>query len=330
MKNLIIVFTIVLVSIVKSVGQNSIPLIDKNLMNDINYPELFARGLVSTDLNDGRISFNQDGSTLIFCLTAPPYIVSLIFEMRYNGKEWGTPTLLPFSGEFKDGDPFISPCGEMIFFNSNRPSSEDSERKDLNIWVSKKENGNWGDPTLLSNNVNSKSFDYCPSVSLNGNLYFCSERDGGMGESDIYLSEFIAGEYQKAMRLPEPINSLGNEESPYISPDESFIIFKSYRNGDFGDGDLYISYKDSNGKWGEAINLGKEINSPKYESSPFMSFDKQFLFFVSTKSMKNFAINKFAGTYNEALDFLRWPYNGRSNVYWIKSNKIPALRYLHK
>ena len=71
----------------------------------------------------------------------------------------------------------------------------------------------------------------------------------------------------------------------FIAPDESYIIFCSARKSGFGRGDLYISFKDENGGWQEAQNMGKPINTEKHELCPFMTSDGRYLFYTSNQNI---------------------------------------------
>jgi hypothetical protein len=80
------------------------------------------------------------------------------------------------------------------------------------------------------------------------------------------------------------INSLNsNEITPFIDPDEGYIIFASNRSGGYGTFmDLYISFKNSRQEWSDPINMGYEINSTN-AFYPVVTSDKQYLFFLSAK-----------------------------------------------
>ena len=82
--------------------------------------------------------------------------------------------------------------------------------------------------------------------------------------------------------MPECINStVVLDWTPYIAPDDSYLIFSSHREGEFGDGDLYISFHDrSADTWSEPINMGEPINTRVQERFPAVSPDGKYLFFT--------------------------------------------------
>ena len=112
---------------------------------------------------------------------------------------------------------------------------------------------------------------------------------------DIYCSKFVNGSYGEPENLGGSINSKGYESYPFIAPDESYLIFSGAKRADsFGDGDLFISYRDNHGSWTKAVNLGKTVNDEHDNRFPMIGRDGKFLFFVSDESQ-----------------------NGLGEVYWV-------------
>ena len=82
--------------------------------------------------------------------------------------------------------------------------------------------------------------------------------------------------------LPAGVNTAWDESHPAIAADGSYLVFSSKRPGGFSQGrdELWVSFKDSNGGWGAAANLGPEINDGHNVSSSTISPDGRYLFFV--------------------------------------------------
>ena len=95
-----------------------------------------------------------------------------------------------------------------------------------NIWFSKKTASGWSLPKMLEG-INSVSYDSYPSIAKNNNLYFNSDRMGGMGGMDIYVSYYLNGKYQKPTNIRN-INSEHSENDLVVDPEEKFIIFNRY------------------------------------------------------------------------------------------------------
>ncbi len=71
---------------------------------------------------------------------------------------------------------------------------------------------------------------------------------------------FINGEYQAAERLGNSVNTIFRDYDPFISPDESYLIFGSLRPGEFGTWDFCISFRKEDGGWTYAKDLLENIN----------------------------------------------------------------------
>jgi len=117
------------------------------------------------------------------------------------------------------------------------------------------------------------------SIAKDSSLYFASRiNDNDIG---IVKSRFLNGKYQIALPLAPSLNTPYIESHPFVSPDESFIIYDSNRPGGYGDFDLYISYKKKDGSWTEGVNLGGLINTKGWDSCPWVTQDGKYFFFSS-------------------------------------------------
>jgi Tol biopolymer transport system component len=100
----------------------------------------------------------------------------------------------------------------------------------------------------------------------------------------IYMAEKTENGYKTPINLGLSINTEFNESDPYVSPDESYIIFGSYNRKDgLGSSDLYISFRQNNGEFGDPINLGGIINTPYLEHNPHVTADGKYFFFSTDK-----------------------------------------------
>jgi len=281
---------------------------------------MFAPGTISTGDMELNAAFAPDGKTLYFTKRTPKYQLWTILVSTLKGDRWSTPRVAEFSGQYGDFDPFISPDGSQLFFSSNRPAPGKT-KSDFDIWVVKKTGAGWSTPANLGADINTESQEYYPSVSNAGTLYFSSNREGGKGSGDIYRSRLVNGKYSKAENLGDEINSKFFEGDPYISPDESFLIFTSYNRPDgLGDGDLYISL-NRDGHWTAAKNLGRPVNSSALDFCPNMSPDGKYFFFTSERGFADQQLTK-PLTYEQFLKQIRSPGNGLGDIYRIDARAI--------
>ncbi len=95
-------------------------------------------------------------------------------------------------------------------------------------------------------------------------LYIVSDRDGGVGGRDIYVSRKMSnGSWGPLEDLGMPVNSAYDEDAPYLTPDGNTLYFSSNGHNSIGGFDVFVSYRILNtNKWSDPINLGMPINTP--------------------------------------------------------------------
>ncbi len=106
----------------------------------------------------------------------------------------------------------------------------------------------WSEPKNIGAPVNSNRNEWYPTISGKGTIYFGSEREGGKGACDLYKAYWVNDTFANAQSLGDSINSRFNEFEPFISEDESFLIYMGFAPNGFGGSDLFVSYNE-NGSW---------------------------------------------------------------------------------
>jgi len=288
-------------------------------------PELFAPHIVSTGLDELNSIFSPDLREFYFCVRQYPNLIS-IFQMKEEDNSWSYPQLLPFASPYGDIDITLSPDGKILLFSSRRPlKTSDSPREDYDFWMVERRGASWGEAVHLGDAINSDSHDFYPMMTANGAIYFSSQREGA-GTNNIYYSALVGGQYGEAEKLSSAINTQYREFDPYISPDESIIIFTSERPDGFGRGDLYISFRLANDGWSAAKNMGKTINSPADEFCAMLSPDKKYLFFTSARRRQSSSFPEYPATYETFLEIHKMPQTGFGDIYWVDARIIDELR----
>jgi hypothetical protein len=260
--------------------------------NTICYPEPwpdsvalpFLPGIVTSDSLDFALSFSPDGTTVYFCRSRKGKWT--ILESHFNGKSWSEPVTAAFSeSQYSQADPFVAQDGS-IYYISNRPRNDRDTIPDFDIWfVQPSGEGLWSDPVNLEA-VNSDSTEYYVSIAFNGNIYFSSNRAGGYGNLDIYVSRIVNGKYTTPENLGASINSSTDEHDPLIIGTEQFLVYNSSQRADsYGEADLYFSSATPGG-WSEPKNMGPLFNTATYEYCPNLSPDQRFFFFSSEYDIK--------------------------------------------
>ncbi|MHA1610442.1 MAG: hypothetical protein ACTSYU_00195 [Promethearchaeota archaeon] len=248
-------------------------------------PRIFAPGIISTHHHEHSApAFSPDGTEIMWSLMprSEKEIQQVIMYLRFADQKWSIPQTAPFSGKYTDGGPIFSPDGNRIFFYSNRPLPNGVESNGPKLWTVERNLEGWGNLTFLSV-INQGKIQASPSISTNMSLYFIGSMDKVQGNMGIYVSEYNGGNggnFSEPRPLPEEINSKYHDWTPFISPDERFMIFSSNRPGAIGDFDLYISHRIEDNGWTNPQNLGSLINTSDSERFPGMSPDGKFLFFT--------------------------------------------------
>jgi len=283
-------------------------------------PQVFLENFISTGLFERDFTISSDGNTVFYTIQFPKTNYSVIAYAKKNADGlFEAPEITPFSGNYADLEPFMHPNGRELFFSSNRPKNPDGKlpEDDFDIWKVVFEDGGFGKPERLPENINSYTDDFYPAVTENGNLYFTSTRDNAIGKEDIFLASKTGSGYLDPIPLTDAINSNVYDFNAYVSPKEDLIIFSSYgRAKGPGKGDLYYSTKTDSGSWKNAKLLPSPFNSKYLDFCPYYDAENQVLIFSSER-------NQFAGKQNiTSLDSLNQafllPQNGMSDLYWVK------------
>ena len=190
---------------------------------------------------------------------------------------WQKPQRLELDESYSYNDPWITGSGDRLYFISDRPYNSGDKRKDIDLWYIDKHLSKWYEPIHLDNFINSMKNEFYISIFDKGKIYYSSNVHTDANDEwnyDIYFSD-----EKTSTRLSEKINSEYFECDPFISKDENMLIFCSSRPGGFGKGDLYISFKNESGGWGNANNLGDIVNTDKHEFCPYITPDGKYFFY---------------------------------------------------
>lgn len=163
-----------------------------------------------------------------------------------TGVGWTNFKELPFCNpKYSYAHPAISKDGKTLYFTSNIRGGKETTKGGSDIFkVDILENNTFSEPKNLGSKVNSYSKEMFPFISADNTLYFASNRPNGFGGFDIYRSKMNAdGTFEKAEKLPKPINSPQDDFSFIINDVNKTGCFTSKRDGGKGDDDLYYFFK---------------------------------------------------------------------------------------
>ncbi len=146
------------------------------------------------------------------------------------------------------------------------------------IFYSTRNQGSWSTPVNISSQIGSDGNMKPTSLSADGTQLFVVVNINGL--NDIFVSNLTDGSWSVAQPLGANINTKADETHGCISADGNQLFFSSNAKGS-GKLDIFVSTKDASGQWGKPVNLGKMINTPDNETTPFISQNGNILFFSS-------------------------------------------------
>lgn len=198
--------------------------------------------------------------------------------------------------------PALSGDGQWLIFTSNY--------YDENIYYSKRNsiNSDWSSFKSIGNAINTPRNEAMAKISTSGHkIYFSAcGWENVKGGCDLFEADFDTDNDFGVIDKVEPITLLNGEKwesQPALSCDGTMIFFASNREGGLGGSDIWMSTKDIKGKWGPAINLGDQINTPGDEEAPYLALDGQTLLF-SSDGHPGFGEADIFKTYSE--DYTSW------------------------
>ena len=173
----------------------------------------------------------------------------------------------------------------------------DKNYLNCDLYHSHYDNNRWSSVKSLGDHINNPdTWESQPTVTSDGlTIYFVSNRAGGVGGYDIYqINKQDNGEWSEPQNMGEPINTEGNEKSPFIHTDSQTLYFSSDGHKGLGDYDIFYSRKNEENKWKFPINIGYPINSFDDDLGFFASTDGQNGYYASNRFDENNSWNLYS------------------------------------
>ena len=207
-------------------------------------------------------------------------IINYTFVQNQN-----EPVELPsaINSEAEEVNPVLSPDGSTLFF-SRVLSDENIGGKfaGADIWISKKnEEGEWSEAVNAGKTLNNKEHNFVIGINNEGDKLYLFNTYKSDKKYKVAVSKKFLDDWEDPQPLKVSLPDYSGPIGMYMHPTEEILMVSMNAKDSFGKEDLYVVLKDSLGNWGEAINLGRTINSAEFEISPFLSADSQTLYFAS-------------------------------------------------
>ncbi|MEP2101669.1 MAG: serine hydrolase [Parasphingorhabdus sp.] len=222
-------------------------------------PKVFAPGIVSTEHRDFSPFFSPDMREFYFTRKNLESEKWSLISYRSENNRWRESVIRP-----RVWRPNISPDGKTMHLGK--------------YYMERTDNG-WSEIKSLGPMFDREDLGIMRlSASASGTYIL----DDYKGDNVIRISTLKDGKREEPRPLGKEINTGKLNAHPFIAPDESYIIWDGERDGGFGGIDLWISFKQQDGSWGDAINMGPEINTIGREASAYVTPDGKYLFFNRT------------------------------------------------
>ncbi|MBT3530362.1 MAG: hypothetical protein HOF74_01800 [Gammaproteobacteria bacterium] len=276
---------------------------------------------INTMWAEGELSFAADG-TMVFCsaredMAVAPGDPKDLYIATFNEQTggWNTPVNMgiPINAApatdvdplrlGDDREPWITADGNTIYFKSDRLATSNPNNA-TDLFVTRKVNGAWTTPEIIGFPVSTnEGNEHCPAILQDGEtLCFASRRAGGYGGSDIYCSSPDGnGGWQEPVNQGPNINT-ASEEFHFTQDRNGTVFFTSARPGGFGGMDLWGAKSQGANSWGEAFNLGPQVNTAAADMCPALPPGEDSFSWFSTRSDNNL---------------------GNIDIFWTKKLNIP-------
>lgn len=257
-------------------------------------PEVFLDGVVSGDQHDFVVRFPPGRTDEFWLMRSDAEYRTSIHRIVRSGAVWreAGPAAIPYAGPV--AYPFFSTDGQRLFFDGMDGDGAPD------IWAADRRRDGWSPPVRLGPEVNSPAVEMLGCAAANGNLYFSSNRPGGLGQFDIYRARRTPSGYAPAENLGPAVNTTEFEAHPYIAPDESYLLFDARRKSGSGSNDIYVARRTPTGDFGQARPLPSGINSAAGDMRPSVSPDGRILFFCSDR-------------------------RGTQDIWWVDAAVVPGV-----
>jgi outer membrane protein OmpA-like peptidoglycan-associated protein/Tfp pilus assembly protein PilF len=231
----------------------------------IKNPLKFSPEILPSPLNRFRNqyfpSLTADGQFLLYTVRNPTGMNEQ--EDLYFSEKWKTGWTVPqqvstrINTKENEGAATISGDGKTMVYTYCTPTNG------CDLYITRKVGKEWTQPASIGSQINTRLWESHPALSADGRtLYFASERMGGFGKEDIWVTEIdSSNNWSKPVNLGPSVNTADSDYTPYIHPNGTSLYFSSRGWPGMGGADLFWSEKKGDSAWSVPQNLGYPVNT---------------------------------------------------------------------
>ncbi|TAH27727.1 MAG: hypothetical protein EAZ07_00600 [Cytophagales bacterium] len=265
-------------------GKQVLPTINKYIQNCKTGKLLIAKPIktkiehLNTNINSVYTEhwpiISSDGNTMYFASQRhettggqidddiDEFFEDMYVSTKHNNK-WSKAKHVGPINSFKHDAPLaLSANGKRLFFYSS------DENGSTDLFYSDFNGNEWSQPINMGKNINSTSLESGCAISADDQtFFFSSDRPGGYGGMDIYVSKLQPdGKWGVPVNLGSKVNTAFDEESPCILPDGKTLFFSSDGPNSIGGLDIFkTKYNPTDSSWNNPINMGYPLNTADHE-----------------------------------------------------------------
>ena len=250
--------------------------------NPVSFQPVSLGDNINTEFPEYLPSLTADGEYLVYTARMGGQEDFFISKKKDGVWQKGQP-LNEINTDLNEGAQSISADGRLLVFTAcNRKDGYGS----CDLYYSEIRDGRWTPPSNIGAPINTRNWESQPSISSDGKaLFFTSNRKGGKGGKDIWVSYRAAdGKWGTPINLGDPINSVEDDQSPFIHADNQTLYFMSNGHPGMGSHDLFFARKKDEQSWFTPKNLGYPINTEASEGAFVLSLDGKTAYFASDRN----------------------------------------------
>jgi len=250
-------------------------------------------------------AFSPDGTLFFASVGSADWSTSKLYLSTFANGAWTPFVEPPFLADFAiTNEPVFLADGKTLTFTGKKGTDP------AHLWSVTYANNTWGTPVVAPSPINDDANTWRGSYTTDGTFYFGSERIDPGNNYGIYKAVKDATQNWVVSLVGAPISTETLDYDPCVAPDGRFLVFASGRNGQTYD--LYVSFRDAQGNWGEPINMGPDFNltlnsvgNAVQEYGAHLSPDGNYLFYTRHTTRGTLQGNQIMWVAVSAIDKLK-------------------------